>query len=70
MLEIKIGIEACGDYEKVLKYKYKCTTHPHQIYIEFLSEHGFLGTLILLSAIFSLIFKNIKKFYIHKTIFK
>ena len=64
-------IEACGDYEKVLKYKYKCTTHPHQIYIEFLSEHGFLGTLILLSAFFSLIFKNIKKkFYIHKTIFK
>lgn len=54
-------IEACGDYEKVLKYKYKCTTHPHQIYIEFLSEHGFLGTLILLSAFFSLIFKNIKK---------
>lgn len=54
-------IEACGDYEKVLKYKYKCTTHPHQIYIEFLSEHGLLGTVILLSVFFSLIFKNIKK---------
>ena len=26
---------------------YWCTTHPHQIYIEFLSEHGLLGTLIV-----------------------
>ena len=54
-------IETCGDFEKVIKYKYKCTTHPHQVYIEFLSEHGFLGTFILLSLFFSLIFKNIKK---------
>ena len=39
---------------------YFCGTHPHQIYIEFLSEHGLFGTIILLSLIFYLIFKNLK----------
>ena len=39
---------------------YHCLTHPHQIYIEFLSEHGAIGTIILLTLIFILIFKNIK----------
>ena len=27
-------VESCGDVDKVIKYNYKCTTHPHQIYIE------------------------------------
>ena len=40
--------------------KYVCISHPHQIYIEFLSEHGFIGTIILLSVILYLIFKNFK----------
>lgn len=40
-----------------------CNTHPHQIYIEFLSEHGLFGTLIILSILFTLIFKNITKIY-------
>ena len=40
--------------------KYICISHPHQIYIEFLSEHGFIGTIILLSVILHLIFKNFK----------
>ena len=26
-------------------------THPHQIYFEFLSEHGIIGTIILLLAL-------------------
>ncbi len=39
---------------------YFITTHPHQIYLEFLSEHGIIGTLILLSIFFFLIFKNLK----------
>ena len=34
--------------------------HPHQIYFEFLSEHGAVGTIILLSIIFALMFKNLK----------
>ena len=39
---------------------YFITTHPHQIYLEFLSEHGIIGTIILLSIFFYLIFKNLK----------
>ena len=50
-------IETCG-YNK--NPKYFCNTHPHQIYIEFLSEHGLIGSLLLLSVIFFLIFRNIK----------
>ena len=38
-----------------------CNTHPHQIYIEFLSEHGIIGTTILLVIFFSLIFKILRK---------
>jgi len=35
-----------------------CQTHPHQIYIEFLSEHGVIGSIILLTIIFTLIFSK------------
>ena len=40
--------------------KYFCSTHPHQIYLEFLSEHGLIGTIILLTILLYLIFKNLK----------
>ena len=33
-----------------------CYTHPHQVYYEFISEHGILGTLIILGIIFKLLF--------------
>ena len=39
---------------------YVLNTHPHQIYIELLSEHGLVGSIILLSIFFYLIFKNLK----------
>ncbi len=52
-------IEVCKDVENKNK-NYVCNTHPHQIYFEFLSEHGLLGSLIILSIIFYLIFKNFK----------
>ena len=42
------------------RYNYLCVTHPHQIYFEFLAEHGLIGTIILLSIFFYLIFKNLK----------
>ena len=42
------------------KEKYIPDTHPHQVYFEFLSEHGIIGTFILLSSFLFLIFKNIK----------
>jgi len=43
-----------------IKENYEYSTHPHQIYFEFLSEHGAVGTIILLSLIFSMMFKNLK----------
>lgn len=39
------------------KLKLKCYTHPHQIYYEFLSEHGIIGTFILLLLFYCLLFK-------------
>ena len=51
-------VETCS--KQSLIYDYYCTTHPHQIYFEFLSEHGLVGTAILLSIFFILIFKNLK----------
>ena len=50
-------IETCKKNENT---KYFCNTHPHQIYIELLSEHGVVGTIILLSSILYLLFKNFK----------
>jgi hypothetical protein len=38
----------------------RCATHPHQIYLELISEHGTVGTLIILYIIFFIIYKNIK----------
>lgn len=40
--------------------KYICSTHPHQIYFEFLSEHGIVGTLILIFIFYKLIFSNLR----------
>ena len=40
---------------------YICNSHPHQIYFEFLSEHGIIGTTILLVIFFTLIFKILRK---------
>ena len=52
------------EYEKGFvdeKYfeKFRCNTHPHQIYIEILSEHGFFGFAILLSLLSIFIKQNI-----------
>ena len=49
-------IETCAP-KKDPKTYYLCITHPHQVYVEFLSEHGLFGTIILLSILFFLIFK-------------
>ena len=42
------------------KSNYICNTHPHQIYFEFLAEHGLIGTMILLFILFNLIFSELK----------
>ena len=46
--------------ETKINDNYVLNTHPHQIYIELLSEHGLVGSIILLSIFFYLIFKNLK----------
>jgi len=50
-------IATCNEIKK--NDKYICTTHPHQIYFEFLSEHGLIGTLIILAIFYKLIFSKI-----------
>ena len=43
-----------------------CTTHPHQIYFEFLAEHGIIGSILLLSILFFLIFRLLRIIFISK----
>ena len=43
-----------------------CTTHPHQIYFEFLAEHGIVGSLLLLSILFFLIFRLLRVIFVSK----
>jgi hypothetical protein len=56
----------------IQKSNERCSTHPHQIYFELLSEHGLVGTITILLVFFYVITKNIKKFitnnnYVHLT---
>ena len=44
-----------------LKKDYYCTTHPHQIYFEFLSEHGLIGSIFLFFVFYQLIFSKFFK---------
>ena len=50
-------VETCTNEKKP---NYICTTHPHQLYFEFLAEHGLVGGMILLFILFNLIFIKIK----------
>jgi O-antigen ligase len=56
------------DYENpnYKRIKERCATHPHQIYFELLSEHGFVGTTIIIFVIFFILFKSIKIYQIKK----
>ena len=56
-------VETCREFrknEKVEIENYECSTHPHQIYFELLSEHGIFGTGIILFVLYKLIFSKIK----------
>jgi len=46
---------------EIYNSQYICSTHPHQIYFEFLAEHGIVGTLILLFVFFNLMYRAFKK---------
>ena len=50
-------VETCSNEKKP---KYICSTHPHQLYFEFLAEHGLFGSIILFYILFNLIFSKIK----------
>ena len=50
-------IEACSNEKKS---KYICNTHPHQLYFEFLAEHGLAGSMIIIFILFNLIFSKVK----------
>ncbi|MDC1049697.1 O-antigen ligase family protein [Candidatus Pelagibacter sp.] len=50
-------IEACSNKKNL---KYMCNTHPHQVYFEFLAEHGIVGSAILFIILFNLVFCKIK----------
>ena len=54
-------IETCrntnSDFEK--KDVYVCNTHPHQIYIEMLAEHGMIGSILILFILYKIIFSKI-----------
>jgi len=56
-------VETCLNKENP---KYKCNTHPHQIYFEFLAEHGLVGSIILFFILFKLIFGKIKIIIVSK----
>lgn len=46
--------------EKQKFYVKYCSTHPHQVYLEFLSEHGLIGFILLMFIFYKIIFSKIK----------
>jgi len=61
-------VETCENSQKLEianKQNYLCSTHPHQIYFEILSEHGIVGTVIILMIFYKLIFSKIKKIFLN-----
>ena len=52
-------VETCKNNS--INETYICSTHPHQVYFEILSEHGMIGFIILLFLLYSLIFSKIKE---------
>ena len=58
-------VEACTNkfYQRgihIMINNYVCMTHPHQIYFELLSEHGILGTLLILVVFSFLLLRGFK----------
>ncbi len=63
-------VETCNSVYQLNVHKltndYYCMTHPHQIYFEFLSEHGIIGTIILLYVFFLIFFQMLKIILLEK----
>jgi O-antigen ligase len=61
-----VGIKNFRDLCDEEMYKsgnYSCSTHPHNIYLQFLSELGFIGFLFILTILMIFSFKVINHFY-------
>ena len=57
-------------YEKKIKFsEQRCSTHPHQIHFEILSEQGLLGYIIIIYVITIFLVRNIKIFFKTKNIY-
>ena len=57
-------------YEKKIKFSIqRCSTHPHQIHFEILSEQGLLGYIIIIYFIAMFLIKNINNFFKTKNIY-
>lgn len=56
----------CENEFKEFGKNYVCQTHPHQIYIEFLAEHGLVGTVIILGIFFYIFFKILIRIYLNQ----
>ena len=68
---ILVGTKNFGNacYKRIKEINLKkgsCSNHPHQIYFEFLSEHGIVGTLIILIIFLTLIIKSFKNYLIYQ----
>ena len=53
----------CDDLEYIVS-NYSCSTHPHNTYLQLLSETGFFVTLIIFLIFCYLILKSLKHFYL------
>jgi len=58
------GFETCHGIKN--NDLYICSSHPHQIYFDFLAEHGFIGSILILSIFFKLFFDLLRKISINK----
>jgi O-antigen ligase len=45
---------------KIIYTYQRCSNHPHQVHLEILSEQGIIGYLIIIFAIFSILFNSFK----------
>jgi hypothetical protein len=50
------------DNKSYTRISERCSTHPHQIYLELISEHGVIGSIIILFVIFYSVFKSFINF--------
>ena len=54
-------------YDSNIKYtSERCSTHPHQVHFELLSEHGLIGYIFVISLILIFCIRNFKYFLIKK----